>query len=177
METRPSPAWKLRRLRTLQLAFMPLALLRCAGPPVSQVVPDASLEIGAAAPDRDQKSCDLRQVIDRLETDHWRQLADVVVELIPNDDGTIRLKHLELPRPKLLNVPSPGPKAPNAPAKGGALAWRWPDGSHLFFRVDFYGRVQEVDCEVPEPLRQQPLTFGLFQVAEDEVECFARAVP
>jgi|CXWL01.1.fsa_nt_gi hypothetical protein len=167
MNTLPSPTRTLRRLRILPFFLLSLLLPCFTGRVAAQGAAGAGLETEETAPVRGQKVIDLRQWIDGLELANWRQVADLLVELTPNEDGSASLEVAEVPRPRLLNVPNASGSPPTA--------WRLPDGSRLIFFVDYYGRVQEVACAVPETLRHRPVHLGIFRVFEDEVECFVRA--
>lgn len=159
----PWPTRKFRRLRTLQSVALSLVLFALADPLAAQVAPDTKPE---AQQSRDQKATDMRQWITDLDLGPWRQFADLLVEVTPHEDGSALLELIEVPRPRLVDLPSPSAEA--------STAWRLPDGSRLFFLVDSFGGVQEVGCIVPEILRSQPVTLGFFRLFGNEVACFVR---
>jgi hypothetical protein len=162
----PLPTLEIRRLRTLQPVVLSLVLFSLAAPITAQLAPDAKPEAQKPAQSRGQKVSDLRHLIAGLDLGPWRQFADLLVEVTPHQDGSASFELIEIPRPRLVNVPSLSAEA--------SSAWRLPDGSRLIFLVDSFGRVQEVGCAVPEILRSQPVTLGIFWLFGNELACFVR---
>ncbi|MDX1996990.1 MAG: hypothetical protein SF066_04665 [Thermoanaerobaculia bacterium] len=109
---------------------------------------------------------DVRQTIDDYPMDDWRAAAYLLLDLKPSDADHATLTISEKDRQKLTNVEDS--------EKESETTWLVPEPQRVKLRVSYYRAEQKVNCAVPKKLRGKALTLGVFQVYENQVECFVR---
>lgn len=109
---------------------------------------------------------DVRQTIDDYPMDDWRAAAYLLLDLKPADSDHATLTISEKDRQKLTNV--------DDSEKQSETTWLVLEPQRVKLRVSYYRAEQKVNCAVPKKLRGKALTLGVFQVYENQVECFVR---
>jgi hypothetical protein len=109
---------------------------------------------------------DARQTIDDYPLDNWRAAAYLVVDLKPTESDRATLSIAAKDRQKLLGVEDSEPQSDTT--------WLALEPQRVKLKVSYYRSEQKVPCAVPRKLRGKNLLLGVFQVYENQVECFVR---
>jgi hypothetical protein len=109
---------------------------------------------------------DVRQTIDDYPMDDWRAAAYLLLDLKPGNADHATLSISERDSQKLANVEDS--------EKQSETSWLVLEPQRVKLRVSYYRAEQKVSCSVPKKLRGKALTLGVFQVYENQVECFVR---
>lgn len=112
---------------------------------------------------------DVRQTIDDYPMENWRAAAYLVVDLKPAEASRAILTIAEKDRQKLSGVEDAEQQS--------ETTWLVLEPQRVKLRVSYFRSEQKVSCPVPRKLRGKDLVLGVFQVYENQVECFVREAP
>lgn len=147
-------------------SLLATTLMLLAGAAQAQVTDMSNVGANDESRMRTKQIRDTRQVIDDYPSEQWTNAAYLLVELTPRADGGAILDIAEKDRPKLLGVKKSESQSP--------IRWLVTEADRIKIEVNYYRAKQEVACSIAKKLRGKPVTLGIFNVYEGQVECFAR---
>lgn len=153
-------------MRPLLKALAAGSLLMLASAAQAQVTDSATAGANDEARKRTKEIRDARHVVDDYPAENWRNAAYLIVDLTPSESGSATLEIAEKDRLKLLSVKKAESQS--------ATQWLVADPDRIKLEVNYFQARQEVACSVAKKLRGKPVTLGIFNVYEGQVECFVR---
>lgn len=141
-------------------------LLVVAGAAQAQVTDMSNVGANDESRKRTKEIRDARQMIDDYPAEKWQTAAYLVIELDPEQSGAATVKIAEKDRLKLLGVKEAEPQS--------ATHWLVAEPNRIKFEVNYYQARQVVACSVAKKLRGKPVSLGIFNVYEGQIECFVR---